>query len=66
MMRIVFAMTVGVGLIACAVPCTSEAAPTAPLPSAVTNHNVTQAWWWHSVCRRNRWGRLSCRRIRVS
>jgi len=66
MMRVVFAMTVGVGLITCAAPCTSQAAPMAPMPSVMMNHNVTPAWWWRSICVRNRWGRLSCQRIRVS
>jgi hypothetical protein len=65
MTRIVFVISV-VGLIFAAFPRPLQAAAIAPLPGVMTDHNVTQAWWWRSVCVRNRWGRLACRRVRVS
>ncbi len=61
----IFAMAVA-GLVFVATSASSQAAPIAPLGTAVTatdNGNVTQVRWWrrHRHCWRGRYGRLHCR-----
>ncbi len=65
MTRFMFAIAVA-GLVFAALPATSQAAPIAPMSSAVTaDHSaqITQVrWWrrWHRHCWRGRWGRVHC------
>jgi len=61
MLRTVFTIAVTVVILSAA-PGTTQAAPAAPIPAAVTDGlgNLTDVAWRR--CWRDRWGRLHCRR----